>query len=333
MMSSFKTISSHIHKRDDILRILESSVSLNSLFDVDTKIPRDRISKYKDLYDGVGSTPVKRIDLGNNNTLFLKLECENSRGESHYSRYWIPYLFIAETLGLIIPGETHLLEVTSGSAGIALSEAAMKLDYKLTLIIPEMLPDARVNPMINFGAHIVKVPGYIDQCIEKLIEMNESGRYFLTNHSEERANVIISVFRRIAVEYLSEYSETDYAVIGLGNGSSTEATFKVFESNSPNTKRICFHPSLQDYETVFGLYGPNVELRHVDVAKSLSHEVLEIDQQRLDKLKKIQLVQDYYQIYGDSTLIGMAICSELAANVRGKTFFLIAYDKRERYED
>lgn len=332
-MSSFKTISRHIHKRDDIRDILESSGSLNSLFDVNTIVSPDRVSLYKDLYEGIGDTPVKKIDLENNNRLFLKLECENNRGESHYSRYWIPYLFIAETLSLITPGETHLLEVTSGSAGIALSEAAMELDYKLTLIIPEMLPEARVKPMVEFGANIIKVPGYIDQCIEKLIELNKSGDYFLTNHSEERANIIIKVFSRIANEFLSECNITDYAVIGLGNGASTEATFRVFESNSSDTKRICFHPSLEDYQTVFGLYGPNVDLRHVDMAKYLSDEILKIDQNWLQGMKKSQIVQDYYQIYGDSTLIGMAVCSEISKKVEGKTFFSIAYDKRERYEE
>lgn len=332
-MSSFKTIFRYIHKRNDILQILKSSDPLSLLFDIDTHLSEKRVSKFRDLYEGVGHTPVKEIDLGNKNRLFLKLECENNRGESHYSRYWIPFLFIAETLGLIIPGETHLLEVTSGSAGIALSEAAMKLDYELTLIIPEILPDARVNPMANFGANIVKVPGYIDQCIEKLVEMNKSGDYFLTNHSEERANIIIDIFSRIAVEYLSEFSGTDYAVIGLGNGTSTEATFRVLESNSSGTKRICFHPSLEDYRTVFGLYGPNVVLRHVDVARSLSQEVLEIDQHRLDRLKNSKLLQDYYKVYGDSTLIGMAVCSEISKTVEGKTFFSIAYDKRERYEE
>lgn len=332
-MSSFKTIARHIHKRDDILKIMESSVSMGSLFNVETDISHERVSKYKGLFEGIGNTPVERIDLGNQNRLFLKLECENNRGESHYSRYWIPYLFIAETLGLIVPGETHLLEVTSGSAGIALAEAAIKLDYELTLIIPEMLPDARVNPMLEYGANVIKVPGYIDQCIDKLIEMNIYGDYFLTNHSEERANIIIDVFRRIALEYVTDYPKIDFAVIGLGNGASTEAVFRVFKSTSPGTKRICFHPSLDDYQTVFGLYGPNVELRHVDVAKSLSHEVFEIDQYRLDQLKNSPLIEEYYQVYGDSTLIGLAICCEISKTVKGKTFFSIAYDKRERYEN
>lgn len=330
-MSRFKTIARHIHKYGDIRHILESNINLNKLFDTKTNIPAARVKKYRSLYKEVGSTPVKKIDLDNDNTLLLKLECENAMGESHYSRYWIPYLFIAETLGLIIPRETHLLEVTSGSAGIALAEAAKKLDFNLTLIIPEILPNARVNPMIEYGANVIKVPGYIDKCIDELSIINASGGYFLTNHSEERANIIINIFRRIAIEFLSEFPETDYAVIGLGNGASTEATFKVFEKTRKDTKRICFHPSLDDYETVFGLYGPNVELRHIETANSLSNEVVEIDKHRLEKLKKLELVQDYYKHYGDSTLIGVAICAERSSSVEGKTFFSIAYDKRNRY--
>lgn len=332
-MSSFKTIFRYIHKRSDILEILKSSDPLSSLFDINTTISKERVSKFRSLYQGVGKTPVQEIDLGNQNRLLLKLECENAAGESHYSRYWVPYLFIAETLGLIAPNETHLLEVTSGSAGIALSEVANKLDYKLTLIIPEKLPDARVRPMIENGAIIVKVPGYIDQCIVELSKLNETGNYFLTNHSEERANIIIDVFRRIALEFLSDFSVADYAVIGLGNGASTEAIFQVFKTNHIDTKKICYHPSLDDYQTVFGLFGPNVELRHVDIAKSLSDEVIEIDQERLNQLKNSSLIEEYYQVYGDSTLIGMAICAEIAKSVKGKTFFSIAYDKRERYEE
>ena len=332
-MSRFKSISRHIHKYDKIRQILESSESLDKLFNIESNLSLSRVETYKLLYNGVGNTPVIKIDLENNNTLLLKLECENEMGESHYSRYWLPYLFIAETVGLITPGETHLLEVTSGSAGIALAEAAKKLDYKLTLIIPDMLPNVRVKPMIDFGAKVIKVSGYIDQCIEKLIELNEAGNYFLTNHSEERANIIIDVFRRITLEYLSQFTEPDYAVIGLGNGASTEAVFRVLETKSTATRRICFHPSLQDYKTVFGLYGPNVELRHVDIAKSFSHEVIEINQYKLNKLRNKQLVQKFFHKYGDSTLIGIAICSEVSKTVKWKTFFSIAYDKRERYEN
>ena len=164
----YNTIDAVLDSRQDIKDFMESDIDMHHLFDLPCSISEERVALYKKLYMGVGNTPCYTVHLPNDNILRVKMEYANAMGNNHYSRCWIPYLFIAEILGVIIPWETHLLEVTSGSAGISLAMAAKHLGYELTLVIPEELPSGRTAPMEYYGANLVRVPGYIDLCIREL---------------------------------------------------------------------------------------------------------------------------------------------------------------------
>ena len=190
-----RTIDAALVNRQDIKDFMDSDADMRHLFELPTAILKERVALYKKLYMGVGDTPCYTVHLPNDNILRVKMEYANAMGNNHYSRCWIPYLFIAETLGVITPGETHLLEVTSGSAGISLSMAAKFLSYELTLVIPDELPSGRTAPMEYYGAEIVRVPGYIEDCIKELRRLLIKNDYFPCNHSEESADILVKIDR------------------------------------------------------------------------------------------------------------------------------------------
>ncbi|MBK7970978.1 MAG: pyridoxal-phosphate dependent enzyme [Bacteroidetes bacterium] len=87
-----------------------------------------------------------------------------------------------------------MLEVSSGSAGISLAIACKELGYNLTMIVPDLLPESRVSPIIEAGANLIRVEGYIDKCIIKLQSYYPPENIFAANHSEKLQILLYILF-------------------------------------------------------------------------------------------------------------------------------------------
>lgn len=329
-MNRFKTIASEIKNRPDIIEILDGDKDIGELFNLSNTLPADRLSLYKSLYEGIGNTPVYEVNLPNENLLHIKAEYFNPMGNSHYSRVWIPYLFIAEVLNVITPGESHFIEVTSGNSGIALAFACQELNYNLTLVIPKDLPVGRIKPMVDYGATIVKVDGYIDKCIYQLRRLVVTDNLFPTNHSEEKADVQIKIMKRIAAEYYRQFGVADYNIIGLGNGTSTRAIFQYFKAKYNDIQNIVFYPDPKKEEIILGLYIP-FKLRHIEPALELSDQTIYTSGSAVKDVTSLYKHDTEIVNLGHSSLHGIHIATNLAENVNNKTFFTLAYDKIDRY--
>jgi len=329
----YQTIDALLSERPDIKTFMDSNAAMHRLFDLPTPINEQRVLLYRYLYLGIGNTPCYTVHLPNNNLLHIKMEYANAMGNNHYSRCWIPYLFIAETLGIICPGDTHLLEVTSGSAGISLAMAARELGYELTLVIPEELPSGRTDPMEYYGANLVKVPGYIDNCVRELRKLLVKYVYFPCNHSEESADILVKIDRRIAAEFHNVVGIPDYSIVGLGNGTSTFALFSYWHQFEKRPHLVTYHPDLNRHDIVYGLYGPNVKLRHVEPAQSLSDECLITTEMDLQSVRDSFCYDTEIANLGLSSLYGVYIAMEKSRRVYSKTFMTIGYDKSDRYRE
>lgn len=322
-----------INKRPVILDFLKDKKSLSLIFDLIDELDSSRKELFKNLYKKIGNTIVHQVDLGNNNTLNIKLECTNEMGNNHYSRYWLVHLALAEAFGIIKPNKTKIIEVTSGSSGISLSLACEQLGYQLTMIVPKSLPKGRTEPMINAGATVVKADGYIDACIETLRKMLSEDSFYAANHSEEKSNLITYVFSRMASEYITEYNFPDIAILGLGNGTSTEAAARTFKEASTKTKVYSYYPSFDSKQVIFGLYGPNVELRHVPEAKKLVDQMFYTSAGQVEEVREVFKNDKIILNLGISSLYAIAFALELAKKSKNLTYYSIGYDKIERYRN
>lgn len=327
----FQTIADKIQGRDDIVSFLEGEGEIKGLFDLPNDLPSERTELYKKLYVGVGNTPVYQVKLPNNNRLHIKSEYFNALGNSHYSRLWVPYLFIAELLGVITPGMSHLIEVTSGNSGIALAMACKALNFQLTLVVPSKLPNGRIEPMLSYGANVEKVNGYIDKCISKLRKLVVISGYYPCNHSEELSDIQVKVMKRIAVEYYREFGLPDYSVIGLGNGTSTLALFDYFNLMQGNIRNIIFYPDPLKSDIVLGLYSPVASLRHIEPAMALADQTVYTCPNALSDVMSYYPFDTEITNLGHSSLYAISIAMEVAKQASCKTFFTLAYDKIDRY--
>ena len=110
--------------------------------------------------DFIGNTPLVRLQRlpdSDRNVLLVKLEGNNPAG-SVKDRPAISMIRHAEARGEIKPGETTLIEATSGNTGIALAMAAAIRGYRMVLIMPEHLSAERRQTMRAYGAEIVLTP-------------------------------------------------------------------------------------------------------------------------------------------------------------------------------
>ncbi|HUL66076.1 MAG TPA: cysteine synthase CysM [Burkholderiaceae bacterium] len=111
----------------------------------------------------IGNTPLVRLQrIGRaesarrGNVILAKLE-GNNPGGSVKDRPAYSMIRRAEERGEIRPGD-RLIEATSGNTGIALAMIAAMKGYRMTLIMPDDLPEERRASMQAYGAELILTP-------------------------------------------------------------------------------------------------------------------------------------------------------------------------------
>jgi cysteine synthase A len=109
----------------------------------------------------IGYTPLVRLNRvagPGAAEMIVKLESQNPM-DSVKDRIGAAMIEAAEREGRVRPGETVIVEPTSGNTGIALAFAAAVKGYRLVVTMPETVTEERRRVLRALGAEVVLTPG------------------------------------------------------------------------------------------------------------------------------------------------------------------------------
>jgi cysteine synthase A len=199
----------------------------------------------------IGDTPLVRLNRivpEGSAEIYVKLEYQNP-GSSVKDRIAISMIEEAEKQGLIKPGETTIVEPTSGNTGIGLALVAAAKGYRAILVMPETMSLERRNLLRAYGAELVLTPGSegMNGSVKKAEEIvKENPSYFLPQQFKNNANVKIhreTTGPEIVEAINSLDGKLDAFVAGIGTGGTISGAGEVLKQNFPNIRIVAVEPA------------------------------------------------------------------------------------------
>ena len=198
--------------------------------------------------DLVGNTPLvrlSRLSEGTGATILGKLEAANPAG-SVKDRIGLAMVEAAEREGLLTPGQSVIVEPTSGNTGIALAFVCAARGYKCILTMPETMSMERRALLKAYGAELVLTPGTegMRGAIARAQEIaDETPHAFVPQQFENAANP--DVHARTTAEEI--WADTDGSVVifvaGVGTGGSITGVGHVLKERRPGVQIVAVEPT------------------------------------------------------------------------------------------
>ncbi|MEB3227054.1 MAG: cysteine synthase A [Synechocystis sp.] len=203
----------------------------------------------KDVTELIGRTPLVRLNRiplaeGCSAEIIVKLEGMNPAA-SVKDRIGANMIAQAEQEGRIRPGETLLVEPTSGNTGIALAMVAAAKGYQLILTMPETMSQERRAMLKAYGARLELTPGSegMSGCIRRAQELVDTlpDAYMLQQFNNP-ANPEIHQ-RTTALEIWEDTAgQIDFLVAGVGTGGTITGVASVLKEKKSSFQAIAVEP-------------------------------------------------------------------------------------------
>jgi cysteine synthase A len=205
---------------------------------------------FDSITETIGDTPLVRIDKiakaeGVGAKLIAKLEFFNPIA-SVKDRIGVSMIEAMERDGRIKPGDTTLIEPTSGNTGIALAFAAAAKGYRLILVMPETMSVERRKMLRLMGAELILTEGAkgMRGAIAKAEELKAmTPGAVIPQQFENPANP--EIHRRTTAEEIwnDTNGEIDVFVSGIGTGGTITGVGQVLKKRKPSLHVVAVEPA------------------------------------------------------------------------------------------
>lgn len=201
------------------------------------------------IWELIGNTPLvrlHRVTEGAQAEVLAKLEFFNP-ASSVKDRIAFAMIDAAEREGKIRPGETVIIEPTSGNTGIGLAFMAAAKGYRLIVTLPETVSLERRKILKAFGAEVVVTPGpqgmkgAIARAQELMAEHGDKA--WMPQQFENPANP--EIHRRTTAEEIwrDTAGQVDIFVGGYGTGGTVTGVGEVIKPRKPGFRVVAVEPA------------------------------------------------------------------------------------------
>ncbi|WP_247218521.1 cysteine synthase A [Synechococcus sp. C9] len=198
----------------------------------------------------IGRTPLVRLNRipaahGCVAEIVVKLESMNPAA-SVKDRIGLHMVVAAERAGLIRPGETVLVEPTSGNTGIALAMVAAARGYDLILTMPETMSLERRAMLRAYGAKLVLTPGMEGmggaiRTARQLVETTPNA--YMLQQFQNPANPEIHALTTAEELWQDTDGRIDILVAGVGTGGTITGVARTLKPRKPSFQAIAVEPA------------------------------------------------------------------------------------------
>jgi cysteine synthase A len=298
------------------------------------------------LLELVGHTPLLQLRrlpqlLAGDDAAEVWVKCEQfNPGGSVKDRIALAMIEAAERDGRITPGQSVIVEPTSGNTGIGLALVCAVKGYRLVLTMPESMSLERRSLLKAYGAELILTPA--ERTMEGSVARAEelcakNPNYFMPQQFNNPANP--DVHRRTtARELLSQLGDggCDAFVAGVGTGGTITGVGEVFKDKFPSVKIIAVEPATSAVISG-GPSGPH-KIQGIGagfVPRILNRMVIDEVRKVADRdayETKVHLAKEEGLLVGISSGANAFVACEVAKQLgRGKRVVTVMADTGERY--
>jgi cysteine synthase A len=203
--------------------------------------------KAHNILETIGNTPHVRLNrlYGDRVEVWLKLERANPGG-SIKDRIALAMVEDAEQRGVLVPGQSTIIEPTSGNTGIGLAMVAAVKGYPLVLVMPESMSVERRRIMAAYGAQLELTPkeGGMKAAIARAQELlATTPGAWMPQQFENPANPAVHE-RTTALEIVRDFPDgLDYLITGVGTGGHITGASRVLKRHFPRLRTFAVEPA------------------------------------------------------------------------------------------
>ena len=197
----------------------------------------------------IGGTPLVRIrTLAGEGAASIVAKCEQMEpGGSVKDRIALAMIEDAEKAGRIRPGESVIVEPTSGNTGIGLALVCAVKGYRLILTMPESMSLERRSLLKAYGAELIltRAEDAMEGSVARAEELCRAHpNHFMPQQFKNAANPEMHR-RTTALEILrqTEGRPIDAFVSGVGTGGTITGVGEVLKERFPSVRIIAVEPT------------------------------------------------------------------------------------------